>query len=53
MPIISIWGSERDIGKSKKLTGRISYYLRNYKVVDGYGLDETKVTYAQLLDTYQ
>ncbi len=38
MPTISVWGSERDIGKQKTLRGRVSGYLRNDFVVDGYHL---------------
>ncbi len=38
MATISVWGSERDIGKQKTLRGRVSGFLRNDYTVDGYHL---------------
>jgi phenylacetate-CoA ligase len=44
MPVICVWGSERDIGKHKKsLRNRISYSLLNYWLIDGYSLDHKTV----------
>jgi phenylacetate-CoA ligase len=38
MPTICVWGSERDIGQQRSLRGRVSGFLRNEHLVDGYGL---------------
>lgn len=38
MPTICIWGSDRDIGKQKRLRGRISSFLTNFWIIDGYEL---------------
>lgn len=37
---VGVWGSERDIGKSRSLTARAVSYVRNEALVDGYKLDE-------------
>jgi phenylacetate-CoA ligase len=39
MPVVSVWGSERDIGRQRTLRGRAGMYLRNVDMVDGYALD--------------
>jgi phenylacetate-CoA ligase len=44
MPIIRIWGSERDIGKRMKLKGRIHLFLMNQWLIDGYELSEITTT---------
>jgi phenylacetate-coenzyme A ligase PaaK-like adenylate-forming protein len=43
MPTICVWGSERDIGKSLTLRGKISRQLQREWFVDGYSLDATTV----------
>ena len=40
---IGVWGSERDIGKQRTLRNRVSGWLRNDWLVDGYQLDERTV----------
>jgi phenylacetate-CoA ligase len=53
MPTIAIWGSERDIGHSRSLAGRISCFLRNYILVDGYTIsDETVDRVVTLINRY-
>jgi phenylacetate-CoA ligase len=45
MPTICLWGSERDIGKlSGSFRSRISCYLTNYRIIDGYGLNDRTVS---------
>ena len=39
MPTICVWGSERDIGGRRSLRKRISGWLRNDHLIDGYNLD--------------
>jgi phenylacetate-CoA ligase len=39
VPIIRIWGSERDIGRSQRLKNRIYRRIWNGHLVDGYRLD--------------
>jgi phenylacetate-CoA ligase len=43
MATICIWGSERDIGKHRKLRGRVSCYLQRLWFIDGYALDSRTV----------
>jgi phenylacetate-CoA ligase len=43
MPVVCVWGSERDIGKHKNWRNRISSYLLNYWLIDGYSLDRKTV----------
>lgn len=53
MSTIKVWGSERDIGKSRSLRGRLSSFLRNDWMVDGYSLsDETVASVVQLLERH-
>lgn len=48
MPLIAIWGSERDIGRSRPRKDRVYEYLRNEILVDGYRL--TDRTAQRILD---
>lgn len=51
LPIIKIWGSERDIGKARSRRGQISGYLRNQWLIDGYILsDETVIRLLKLIE---
>lgn len=43
MPILCVWGSERDIGKQRSLRTRLSSYLFNSWLIDGYALDHQTV----------
>lgn len=44
MPVICVWGSERDIGKlSGSWRNRISSFLTNFFLIDGYALDQGTV----------
>jgi phenylacetate-CoA ligase len=43
MPVICVWGSERDIGKHRSLRNRINSYLLNFWLIDGYALDHKTV----------
>ena len=43
MPVIGVWGSERDIGKQLSLQGRVGARLRNTWLVDGYCLNDATV----------
>ncbi|MCA9040643.1 MAG: AMP-binding protein [Planctomycetaceae bacterium] len=43
MPIVCIWGSERDVGHSQTLKGRLTSFVQNVHIVDGYHLDEKTV----------
>ena len=38
MPIVAVWGSERDIGKSARWQHRILNALRRIQIIDGYRL---------------
>jgi phenylacetate-CoA ligase len=44
MPTLCIWGSERDIGKQRDLRSRISSYVQNFWLIDGYALDDNTVS---------
>jgi phenylacetate-CoA ligase len=39
MPVVCVWGSERDIGRAMSVRNRISARLRHDWIVDGYSLD--------------
>ncbi|QDU82818.1 AMP-binding enzyme [Polystyrenella longa] len=43
MPIVCIWGSERDVGHSQTMKGRFTSFVQNVHIVDGYHLDEKTV----------
>lgn len=43
MPTVCVWGSERDIARQTRLTSRVSAFLRNDWLVDGYSLDDGTV----------
>lgn len=43
MPVIAVWGSERDIGKMQSRTRRLFARLQNLQLVDGYVLDDRTV----------
>ncbi len=43
MATVGLWGSERDIGKQRSPRARLSAWLRNDWIVDGYALDEGTV----------
>jgi phenylacetate-CoA ligase len=43
LAIISVWGSERDIGRSRSPRARFTSALRREFLVDGYRLDESTV----------
>lgn len=43
MPTIIVWGAERDIGKQRSLRNRVTAWLRNDWLVDGYHLSERTV----------
>lgn len=43
MPVVCLWGSERDIGRQRTLRGRAGLYLRNVDMIDGYALDDATV----------
>ena len=43
MLVICVWGSERDIGKHRNWRSRVSSYLLNYWLIDGYSLDHKTV----------
>ncbi|MCA1560502.1 MAG: hypothetical protein LC804_09630, partial [Acidobacteria bacterium] len=43
MPIVKLWGSERDIGKSRRRYDRASDYLLRTTLVDGYRLTDATV----------
>src|ERR1700733_3530864 len=50
MPIIIVWGSERDLNKETTLRNRVHARLRNQFLVDGYNLSDKTVerVYAHL-----
>lgn len=48
MPIVAVWGSERDIGKSVKWRDRLAHYLAAEYMIDGFRFSER--TADQLLD---
>jgi phenylacetate-CoA ligase len=53
MPVVCVWGSERDIGRHRSLRGRMQAWLRNYWLVDGYALDGRTVDQVlALLDRF-
>jgi phenylacetate-CoA ligase len=39
MPLICVWGSQRDIGREYRLRSRIGSWLRRRHLVDGYRMD--------------
>lgn len=43
MPVVCVWGSERDIGRQRSLWGRAGLFLRNVDMIDGYALDRSTV----------
>jgi phenylacetate-CoA ligase len=43
MPLVCVWGSERDIGREYRLRSRVGSWLRNRHLVDGYCMDEETV----------
>lgn len=43
MPIVCIWGSERDVGQSQTMKGRMTSFLQNVHIIDGYHLDDKTV----------
>ncbi|MEZ6046570.1 MAG: AMP-binding protein [Planctomycetaceae bacterium] len=43
MPIVCIWGSERDVGQSQTFKGRFSSFVQNVHIIDGYHLDDKTV----------
>lgn len=43
MPVVGLWGAERDIGKQRTLKGRLAAFARGYHLVDGYALDDRTV----------
>ncbi|MCL5126439.1 MAG: hypothetical protein M1511_18460 [Deltaproteobacteria bacterium] len=40
MPVVTVWGSERDIGKQSAFRRRLLSRLANYWLVDGYNMSE-------------
>jgi phenylacetate-CoA ligase len=43
MPVVGVWGSERDLGRQQSWRGRVLTWLQNVHIVDGYVLDDTTV----------
>jgi len=43
MPLVAVWGSERDIGRAKTFRSRFGNYVRNFHLIDGYNLTERTV----------
>ncbi|MFH0822039.1 MAG: AMP-binding protein [Pseudomonadota bacterium] len=43
IPVVVIWGSERDVGKQRSLRGRVIYRLADLHLVDGYALGSSTV----------
>ena len=43
MPLVILWGAERDIGKARSFAGRMRVHLQNHHLVDGYQLDDGTV----------
>lgn len=43
MPLIAVWGSERDIGKQRSVRGRVGAFFSNAWLVDGYALDDSTI----------
>jgi len=40
MPILSVWGSDRDIGKAAQQQGRLRHWLRQVHVISGFEVNE-------------
>ncbi|HEX6039719.1 AMP-binding protein [Longimicrobium sp.] len=54
MPVVCVWGAERDIGRQRSLAGRAQAWLRNYWLVDGYALNPRTVDQVlALLDRFE
>ncbi|HTQ40751.1 MAG TPA: AMP-binding protein [Pirellulales bacterium] len=54
MPLIRIWGSERDIGRQATLRNRVSLRVQNHWLIDGYRMDEHTVDrVCQLINRLQ
>jgi phenylacetate-CoA ligase len=49
MPLVVVWGSERDIGKHNTLRGRAGAMASNRYLVDGYALDESTIEQVLML----
>lgn len=43
MQTLAIWGSERDVGKSRSMRNRVSSWLRNEELVGGYALSQATI----------
>jgi phenylacetate-CoA ligase len=46
MPLIKVWGSERDIGRATKLRDRVLLSLLRTTIVDGYSMSENTVDHV-------